>query len=730
MKEKKRKVGLIEQVAVLFLVGILSTGLITYVCEKRLSGDSVTEQTEIRAGELAGEVRQAVMEYPAYGWLIRYWYDHPDTLDIEYDAPIDSGTRTAEKCREFSGRHPELLLRYLDEQQCEALSAEDQKLYAEIAYSWLITRIDEIKRANHIAFLFCVISEEPFDGQFFLFSGADEGAVRGTAYEEVYPLGHTVSVNESQSEAMREAVRNTSHLADAGIYVDYYSLLCSFDEHSVLIGLTYDVSNLRSDIERKTRTESTLAILNQVVLSLICLLLLSAFVLYPLRKVQGYIRRYKETKDSKEVAAGLAEVRSHNEVRELAEDVSDMIREIDTHVEKISSITAEKERISTELTLATRIQAAMLPNIFPPFPDRTEFDIYASMDPAKEVGGDFYDFFMIDDDHLAVVIADVSGKGVPAALFMMISKILVKNYAMTGLSPAGTLDAVNRQICANNKEDMFVTVWIGILEISTGKITAANAGHEYPVLKTAGGRFELLKDKHSLCVGAMDGVPYRDYELSLTPGARLFVYTDGVPEAADADDEMFGTERMLDVLNSEPEGASSEQILRGVRQAVDRFIGGAEQFDDLTMLCLEYRGPSGSGSAEELTIGAEIGNLEAVQSFIGEALEKLGCPVKVLTQVDVAAEEIFVNIAHYAYAPGKGDATVRVEKADPAGAVITFADRGVPYDPTSKEDPDTALPAEEREIGGLGIFMTKKIMDEMTYERRDGMNILKMRKNF
>ena len=257
---------------------------------------------------------------------------------------------------------------------------------------------------------------------------------------------------------------------------------------------------------------------------------------------------------------------------------------------------AERERISNELSLATRIQGDMLPNIFPAFPERTEFDIYATMDPAKEVGGDFYDFFLIDEDHLCMVMADVSGKGVPAALFMMASKIILANNAMAGKSPAQILTDTNTSICSNNRQEMFVTVWLGILELSTGKLTASNAGHEYPVLKQPDGSFELLKDKHGFVLGGMDGVRYKEYELRLEPGAKLFLYTDGIPEAADAANTMFGTDRMLLALNREPD-AAPQQILRNVRSAVNSFVNEAEPFDDLTMLCIEYRGP-GSGAQQ------------------------------------------------------------------------------------------------------------------------------------
>ena len=211
------------------------------------------------------------------------------------------------------------------------------------------------------------------------------------------------------------------------------------------------------------------------------------------------------------------------------------------------------------------------------------------MDPAREVGGDFYDFFLVDDDHLCMVMADVSGKGVPAALFMMASRIILASNAKQGKSPAQILTDTNATICQNNREEMFVTVWLGILEISTGRLIAANAGHEYPVLMEPGGQFELIKDKHGFVIGGMDGVRYKEYELQLQPGSRLFLYTDGVPEATNAENELFGTDRMLAALN-ENNAAAAEEMLKNVRKAVDGFVKEAEQFDDLTMLGLEYIG--------------------------------------------------------------------------------------------------------------------------------------------
>lgn len=282
--------------------------------------------------------------------------------------------------------------------------------------------------------------------------------------------------------------------------------------------------------------------------------------------------------------------RTRDEIQALAEAFATLSARTLQYVDQVRLVTAEKERIGTELALATNIQASMLPHIYPAFPERPEFDIYASMDPAKEVGGDFYDYFLIDEDHLCIVIADVSGKGVPAALFMMASKIILQSTAMLGWSPAEILQKTNAAICSNNEAEMFVTVWLGILEITTGKLTAANAGHEFPAIRFPGKPFELFKDKHGFVIGGMESVKYRPYEIQLEPGSKLFIYTDGVPEATSAEKELYGTNRMIEALNQDPD-AAPEQVLKNVRASVDGFVKDAEQFDDLTMLCVEYKGP-------------------------------------------------------------------------------------------------------------------------------------------
>ena len=723
--KKKREIGILWQVAAFFLIAVLIIGIVTFFMLRVQSIDNVRNQTELLAEETANEVIMSVREYPAHEWFLRYWYRHADELDVEYDTDYSAGTKTEEKLQLVRRHHPELSLKYAEAQELEALPEEDQKLCAEIVYSWIITRVNQIKRAYQVDYLFCVVADEAYQSQCFLFSAADEGAVRGTNYEEVYVLGTSVSIadNQSQQDAMRQALEHSTHLAEAGDYVDYYAYLGDVDTKAAFIGLTFNLSGLLADVQAQTWIGTGNAVILELLLAAFCLLLIYFYVLRPLKHVQQGIRTYKITKDSKEITESLSLIRSRNEIGQLSDDVVNLSKEIDDYLGQISAISAEKQRLGTELSIASQIQEGMLPSIFPAFPERREFDVYATMHTAKEVGGDFYDFFLIDDDHLAIVMADVSGKGVPAALFMMASKILINNFStIERTSPAQILETVNHHICMNNKAEMFVTAWLGILELSTGRLKAANAGHEYPAIQRRGGPFRLFKDRHGVVLGGLDGMRYQEYEILLKSGDSLFLYTDGVTEAADAAYTLFGTERMLRGLNQAADAAPKE-VLETVKREIDAFVGEAPQFDDITMLCLRYLGDT----MKKITVDAKIENLQQVQSFIDTELEAAGCSMKAQMQIDIAVEELFVNIANYAYAPGSGSAVIGVDVKEGV-AEITFADSGIPYDPLKREDPDVLLSAEDREIGGLGIFMVKKTMDDMFYEYRDGQNLLTIRK--
>ncbi|MBM6680451.1 SpoIIE family protein phosphatase [Pseudoflavonifractor capillosus] len=281
-------------------------------------------------------------------------------------------------------------------------------------------------------------------------------------------------------------------------------------------------------------------------------------------------------------------IRTGDEIQALSEAIKTMELEINEYIQDLTAVTAEKERIGAELNVATQIQADMLPRIFPAFPEREEFDVYATMNPAKEVGGDFYDFFLVDDDHLAVVIADVSGKGVPAALFMVIAKTLIKNHAQNQEAPGTVFTQTNEQLCEGNDAGLFVTGWMGVLEISTGKFVYVNAGHNPPLLKRAGGTFEWLKSRPGFVLAGMEGVRYRENTLQLEPGDRLYLYTDGVTEATNSREELFGDERLQNALN-EYMDLPVEQFLPKIKECIDAFVGGADQFDDITMLALDYQ---------------------------------------------------------------------------------------------------------------------------------------------
>jgi sigma-B regulation protein RsbU (phosphoserine phosphatase) len=283
------------------------------------------------------------------------------------------------------------------------------------------------------------------------------------------------------------------------------------------------------------------------------------------------------------------DIHTGDEIEELADSIKKMDGDLHEYIRELSAVTAEKERIGTELNVAKRIQESMLPSIFPPFPERSEFDLYASMIPAKHVGGDFYDFFMVDDTHIALVMADVSGKGVPAALFMAISKVLIKTSAQSGRGPSETLERVNNQLLEGNDTGLFVTVWLAVIDITTGKGVAANAGHMHPVLRRNGEEYELVRYRHSPAVATIEGISFKEHEFELKPGDTLFVYTDGVTEATNTEEELFGEDRMIEVLNTNA-GESTARLLPAVKEAIDDFVGEAPQFDDITMLVFEYKG--------------------------------------------------------------------------------------------------------------------------------------------
>lgn len=421
-------------------------------------------------------------------------------------------------------------------------------------------------------------------------------------------------------------------------------------------------------------------------------------------------------------------LKTGDEFEELAGSFEHMTEELQEYITNLQTVTAERERIGAELDVAKQIQSSMLPCIFPAFPERKEFDIYATMDPAKEVGGDFYDFFMVDDRHLAIVIADVSGKGVPAALFMVIGKTLIKDHTVPARALGDVFSRVNNLLCEANSEGLFITAFEGVLDLVSGDFCFVNAGHELPFIAKKGEPYSVKKIRPGFVLAGMEGMKYTAGSMKLEPGDKLFQYTDGVTEATNSGKELYGMKRLEECLNRNRDLGPME-LLPKIKEDIDLFVGEAEQFDDITMLCLEYKTRMGGAPMKELMLDATLENIPRVTEFVEEQLAEYNCPVKAQMQIAIAIDELFSNIAHYAYNPDVGPATVRVEvQEDPMAVIITFIDHGVPYDPLAKEDPNVHLSLEEREVGGLGIYMVKKTMDEISYEYKNGHNILTIKK--
>ena len=359
-------------------------------------------------------------------------------------------------------------------------------------------------------------------------------------------------------------------------------------EMVAMVDADYVLSEINPIIYANIRRIAAVEICCIILVVILMVFILNSMVIKPITGLSGIVSSYEHG----ELVEDISVFDKHNdEITTLAYSFRDMTVRIENYIRDLTIVTAEKERIGAELNVATQIQADMLPRIFPPFPDRNEFDLFASMNPAKEVGGDFYDYFLIDEDHLGVVMADVSGKGVPAALFMVIAKTLIKNRALMGdkVGPGEILSYANDQLCEGNDAELFVTVWLGIMTISTGHVQFASAGHEYPVFYRNEKGFVIEKDKHGPPVATMEGLHFRENETVLQKGEMLFLYTDGVTEATSAATELFGEDRMVESLNKFS-GEQVEDIVKDMRGDIDAFVGEAPQFDDITMLCLKYNG--------------------------------------------------------------------------------------------------------------------------------------------
>lgn len=405
------------------------------------------------------------------------------------------------------------------------------------------------------------------------------------------------------------------------------------------------------------------------------------------------------------------DVRTHQEFSKLSDDLNSTVDVLKGYIDE-----AER-RMDADLALARRIQSSALPSVFPPFPERHDFDLYASMDPAREVGGDFYDFFLLDSHTLVFLVADVSGKGVPAALFMMQAKTELHALMESGLDVDEAMTEANRHLCEVNDSGMFVTAWLGRLDLAVGELAFANAGHNPPLLRHADGTYDYLRvSRPNLFLAGMEGTRYRRNVLRVDPGDSLFLYTDGVTEACDPSEAMYGEKRLLNDLN-ELGCAGPRQTCEGIAGRVAAFADGAEQSDDITMLAVDV---AALRSRDRIVTQANLESIALVRDFFEERLPKLGASPRVANRVQVAVDEAYSNICNYGHAT-RAVASIIRKGAD---LLVEFADDGVPFDPTQAPEPDLTLPVEERPVGGLGIHMLRRMTRSMEYARADETNIL------
>jgi sigma-B regulation protein RsbU (phosphoserine phosphatase) len=400
-------------------------------------------------------------------------------------------------------------------------------------------------------------------------------------------------------------------------------------------------------------------------------------------------------------------------------------RELQDSIENLKRTRSAKERMESELNIGRDIQMSMLPVEFPAFPNRHEFDIYATLYPAREVGGDFYDFFLIDEDKLCFCVGDVSGKGVPSALFMAVTKTLIKSRASNDSSPASILTHVNEELGRHNESCMFVTIWLGILDVKSGRIAYTNAGHNPPYLKRADGRLERLAKRHGPVVGAMDGMVYREDELTVGPRDLVVLYTDGVTEAMDPAQSLYEEQRLVNALSARA-FTSVEDAAKATVDDVWRFQAEADQADDITVLTVEFHGaPKGTDLEPlEFSIVNQLVEIDKANQAFSRFAQAHGLPAKARRSVNLVLDELLNNIITYAYdESGDRQIGVRVELTADRLA-ITVTDDGKPFNPFGQAAPDTGLGLEERSVGGLGIHLVRKVMDETTYHRRTDRNVV------
>ena len=541
------------------------------------------------SGRIKDYSRKFLEAYPSLTWLMDYWQENYSNLDVSRSSLHDTA-KYASLPRELIANR-----KSITSEQAQALSPEHQRLFAEFCYREILSRLDELKDNMQMHSLYIVRPLKDKDAFVFYFRDSDE------KIERVLFLGSTLPFTMSKHPMIQEMystgkeprefefVRVKDYYEDGSgraedILYDYEPLLADGKILGHISAAFFETDVKRAIFYEVVAIESV-NVVCFVLLGVLLLFIMYRQVLEPLSRVQHNIRDYAENKDSASVIRELQKIKSRNEIGRLADDMSSLAAELDHYTEEIAKLSAEKAKLDSELSLAASIQQDALPNDFSGIKD---FQLFTFLKPAKEVGGDLYDFFMLDDDHIVLAVGDVSGKGISAALLMMRVKTLLKDAALlTHASPLEIINNVNAMLCEDNDAMMFITLWFGIMTISTGEIVYVNAGHEYPLIKDSSGIFTVERSGHSRPLAINPNAKFSEGRLTLKHGDTVFVYTDGVPEATNENNEQFGLERLAEYLNEKPED-SPKELTNSLLERLNNFVGEAPQFDDITILCVKY----------------------------------------------------------------------------------------------------------------------------------------------
>ena len=606
---EKKNDKLLYKFALIFfnftVVTLIISGLMTYVSQMDTYKKMCRENSRALGSYLCGLMEAEGETMIAYK---EFFMDHYRDMKMPYDF-TESRTAHDEFVKLFSVKYPGKTFGIditLDE-----VSEDVQKAYFRYKQEYWVLTFEHARDAFGLPYVYFLVMGDPrarietlgseADPQFNVFYLIDGERTEETIVDEKGNkigtgnlwLGDTYW-NERSDHLTEWQTWETGECLDEyyewnnawGHTYTYYTPLVINGVKVGLICTDTEVSAINNAILKNALVQigGIAAIL--VACMLIMLWFINRFYIKKIQHIEAGMREFTENKDTKVADRLDGEINSDDEIGSLSDQTVSMMREVDRYIKEITDMTSERERFSAELGIATKIQKDMMPT---DFPKRNDLDMYAIMSPVKEVGGDFYDFFFIDSNHLGLVMADVSGKGVPAALFMVIAKTLISNRAIMGGSPARVLEDINFRLCESNESGMFITAWFGILTLSTGQLISANAGHEYPAIRHKDGKYELLISEHCPPLAAMEDIEYEDETITLEPGDSLFLYTDGVPEAKNALGKHLGTSQMLEILNAAPDLAPYE-LLTGLKDLISDFAKGTDTFDDITMMCVHYLG--------------------------------------------------------------------------------------------------------------------------------------------